>query len=198
MEVDDELSWIKQRLNFTARFGEFNVVDGMWNVRVTSHVLIKDVAGLLTEERVLHARMLSDETLKGAGFDWPRIAVAALNPHADDGGAIGREEIDIIAPEIEKAKAKQIDFAGPFPSDTLYLKVRDGEYDSAVSMFHDQGQVAIKLLGFHKGVNGSRGPANANCNAGSRKCFWYCVHKLRQRCSPTKCLHNVGWYDWKP
>ena len=152
MDVDDELSWIKQRLNVTSRSGEFNVVDGMWNARVTSHVPIKDVAGLLTVERILQAILLSDETLKAAGFDRPRIAVAALNPHAGDGGTIGREEIDIIAPAIEKAKAKQINVAGPFPSDTLYLKVRDGDYDCAVSMFHDQGQIAIKLLGFHKGV----------------------------------------------
>ena len=66
---------------------------------------------------------------------------------------IGREEIDIIAPAVKQAQSRQIACDGPFPSDTLYLKVRDGEYDCAVSMYHDQGQIAIKLLGFHMGVS---------------------------------------------
>ena len=152
MDVDDELSWVKQRLGVTYGASEFNVVDGMWNARVTSHVPIKDVAGLINTDKIVEAVVLADRTLKAAGFSRPRIAVAALNPHAGDGGAIGREEIEIIAPAVEKAKAKQINVEGPFPSDTLYLKVRDGIFDCAVSMFHDQGQIAIKLLGFEKGV----------------------------------------------
>jgi len=77
---------------------------------------------------------------------------AALNPHAGDGGQIGREEIDTIAPAVERARERQIHVDGPFPSDTLYIKVRDKQYDCAVSMYHDQGQIAIKLLGFHMGV----------------------------------------------
>lgn len=150
---EDETQWAKARIGFDGRVSEFNVIEGMWNARVTSHVPLKDVAGLLSEEEIVASIELADETLRSAGFARPRIAVAALNPHAGDGGTMGMEEIDIIGPAVEAAKARQIACDGPFPSDTLYLKVRDGEFDCAVSMYHDQGQIAIKLLGFHMGVS---------------------------------------------
>jgi 4-hydroxythreonine-4-phosphate dehydrogenase len=125
----------------------------MWNARVTSHIPLKDVAGRLSIQHIVEAILLADQTLKKAGYANPRIAVAALNPHAGDGGAIGREEIDIIQPAVIEAQQHQVNVAGPFPSDTLYLKVRDGHYDCALSMYHDQGQIAIKLLGFDQGVS---------------------------------------------
>jgi len=151
--VEDELRWAKNRLGYEGEVSEFNVVRGMWNARVTSHVPLREVAELLSVERIVKAIKLADRTLKDAGFARPRIAVAALNPHAGDGGAIGREEIETIGPAVEKAQALQIAAEGPFPSDTMYLKVRDGRYDCAVSMYHDQGQIAIKLLGFDMGVS---------------------------------------------
>ena len=151
--VEDELTFAKNRLGVTSRASEFNVIDGMWNARVTSHVPLKDVAGKLTIDLIVEAIALADQTLKKAGYASPRIAVAALNPHAGDGGTIGKEEIDTIAPAVEKAKLQEIEVHGPFPSDTLYLKVRDGQYDCALSMYHDQGQIAIKLLGFDQGVS---------------------------------------------
>lgn len=151
--TEDETQWAKQRIGHQGRVSEFNVVEGMWNARVTSHVPLRAVADLLSVEEIVASIGLADATLREAGFPRPRIAVAALNPHAGDGGAIGREEIDIIAPAVEKARGLQIACDGPFPSDTLYLKIRDGEYDCAVSMYHDQGQIAIKLLGFDMGVS---------------------------------------------
>jgi 4-hydroxythreonine-4-phosphate dehydrogenase len=151
--VEDELRWAKNRLGYEGQVSEFNVVRDMWNARVTSHVPLREVADLLSEERIVAAVTLADRTLKDAGFARPRIAVAALNPHAGDGGAIGREEIDVIRPAVARAQALQIAVEGPFPSDTMYLKVRDGHYDCAVSMYHDQGQIAIKLLGFDMGVS---------------------------------------------
>ena len=150
--AEDELQWAKKHLNHPGHVGEFNVIEGMWNARVTSHVPLRDVADLLTIERIVESIAFADLTLKGAGFEKPRIAVAALNPHAGDGGQIGREEIDTIAPAVARARELQIQVDGPFPSDTLYIKVRDKQYDCAVSMYHDQGQIAIKLLGFHMGV----------------------------------------------
>lgn len=150
--AEDELQWAKKRLNLKGRVGEYNVIDGMWNARVTSHVPLREVASLLSVERIVDSIALADVTLKEAGFDEPRIAVAAINPHAGDGGQIGREEIDIIAPAVERVRQMGIRADGPFPSDTLYIKVRDKQYDCAVSMYHDQGQIAIKLLGFHMGV----------------------------------------------
>ena len=153
IDQEDELQWAKARLGSTALASEFNVIEGMWNARVTSHVPLRNVAERLSEAGIVAAVRLADRTLREAGFERPRIAVAALNPHAGDGGAIGREEIEIIRPAVEQAKRLQIAVEGPFPSDTLYIKVRDGLYDCAVSMYHDQGQIAIKLLGFHMGVS---------------------------------------------
>ena len=153
LNAEDELRWAVARLGFDGRVSEFNVVDGMWNARVTSHVALRQVADLLSTDKIVNAVSLADDTLKQAGVARPRIAVAALNPHAGDGGAMGREEIDIIGPAVQQAKRRQIAVDGPFPSDTLYLKVRDGEYDCAVSMYHDQGQIAIKLMGFDRGVS---------------------------------------------
>ena len=151
--VADELTWAKKRLGVTGRASEFNVIDGMWNARVTSHIPLKDVAEKLNIDGIVDAIVLANQTLTRAGYDNPRIAVAALNPHAGDDGTIGTEEIEIIAPAVEKAKLQSIKVDGPFPSDTLYLKVRDGQFDCAVSMYHDQGQIAIKLLGFDQGVS---------------------------------------------
>jgi 4-hydroxythreonine-4-phosphate dehydrogenase len=151
--VADELTWAKKRLGVTGRASEFNVIDGMWNARVTSHIPLKDVAEKLNIDGIVDAIVLANQTLTRAGYNNPRIAVAALNPHAGDGGTIGTEEIEIIAPAVEKAKLQSIKVDGPFPSDTLYLKVRDGQFDCAVSMYHDQGQIAIKLLGFDQGVS---------------------------------------------
>ncbi|NIA68500.1 4-hydroxythreonine-4-phosphate dehydrogenase PdxA [Pelagibius litoralis] len=150
---EDETQWARTRIGHRGRVSEFNVIDGMWNARVTSHVPLNEVSGRLSEEEIVASVKLADQTLKAAGFARPKIAVAALNPHAGDGGKIGREEIEIIAPAVERARALQISCDGPFPSDTLYIKVRDGDYDCAVSMYHDQGQIAIKLLGFHMGVS---------------------------------------------
>ena len=153
LDVEDETQWARKHLGHAGRVSEFNVIDGMWNARVTSHVPLRDVADRLSIEEIVDSVRLADSTLKEAGFRRPRIAVAALNPHAGDGGNIGREEIEIIAPAVERARALQIAVDGPFPSDTLYIRVRDGDYDCAVSMYHDQGQIAIKLLGFQMGVS---------------------------------------------
>lgn len=150
--AEDELQWARKHLNCQGHVGEFNVIDGMWNARVTSHVPLRDVADLLTIDRIVASIAFADLIMKEAGFNEPRIAVAALNPHAGDGGQMGREEIDVIAPAVERARELKVLADGPFPSDTLYIKVRDGQYDCAVSMYHDQGQIAIKLLGFHMGV----------------------------------------------
>ncbi|MEH6651699.1 MAG: 4-hydroxythreonine-4-phosphate dehydrogenase PdxA [Motiliproteus sp.] len=149
----DELGYARQFFGIDGLVSEFNVANGMWNGRVTSHVAMKDVSDLLNVERISNSIALTDKTLKLAGYDDPRIVVSAYNPHAGDGGLMGREEIDAIAPAVEKMKQQQINVSGPLPADTLWLKVRDGEYDAAVTMYHDQGQIAIKLLGFDRGVS---------------------------------------------
>lgn len=152
LDAEDELQWARARLGYDGRASEFNVVDGMWNARVTSHVPLREVADRLTEDGIAEAIDLADRALRSAGIARPRIGVAALNPHAGEGGTMGTEEIDVIGPAVRRAQSRQIAAEGPFPSDTLYLRLRDRHFDCAVSMYHDQGQIAIKLLGFDRGV----------------------------------------------
>ncbi len=149
----DELGFARDFFGTNIPASEFNVANGMWNGRVTSHVAMRDVPELLTIEKIEQRIELTDRTLRKAGYRRPRIVVAAYNPHAGDGGLMGDEEIRVIRPAVERARNKQISVVGPLPADTLWLKVRDGEYDAVVTMYHDQGQIAIKLLGFDRGVS---------------------------------------------
>jgi 4-hydroxythreonine-4-phosphate dehydrogenase len=119
---------------------------------VTSHEPLRDVADMLTRERIAAAIEATDSTLRRAGVERPRIAVAGLNPHAGEGGVFGREEIDVIAPAVESAAKRGFAVEGPFPADTIWLRARRGDYDVVLSMYHDQGQIALKLLGFERGV----------------------------------------------
>jgi len=138
-------------------FGEMNVLDGVWIARVTSHVSLRAALDLVTAERIAAALALADATLRAAGFAAPRIAVAALNPHAGEGGLFGREEIEIIAPAVEEAARRGIGCRGPFPADTVFRRAFGGEFDGVVAMFHDQGQIATKLRGFERGVTVTAG-----------------------------------------
>jgi 4-hydroxythreonine-4-phosphate dehydrogenase len=149
---DDEISFSAGIVGVAGPAGEFNVLDRLWNARVTSHVPLSEVASLITGDRILRGLALTDGAMRAAGFDRPRIAVAGLNPHAGDGGNFGREEIDIIAPAMERAKADGIAAEGPFPSDTVFLRAKAGAFDAVLTMYHDQGQIAMKLMGFDRGV----------------------------------------------
>lgn len=149
---DDELHFIADHLGFSGRAGEINTQGGLWTSRVTSHVALADVAGLITRESVFDGIEFVDQILKSAGYAAPRVGVAALNPHAGDGGLFGREEIDAIGPAVARATAAGIDADGPYPSDTVFLRARAGEFDAIVTMYHDQGQIAMKLMGFERGV----------------------------------------------
>lgn len=152
MKFSDELHFFADRLKVSSYVCEFNTLGGLWTSRISSHVPLKDVVLSVTRERILGSIQLLYEALQSAGFEQPRLAVAALNPHAGEGGSFGQEEIDIIAPAVIEAQAKGYSVAGPFPADTIFLKARDGEYDGVVTMYHDQGQIALKLMGFDKGV----------------------------------------------
>jgi 4-hydroxythreonine-4-phosphate dehydrogenase len=110
------------------------------------------VSELLSEESILTATRVLDKALRASGNNNPKIAVAGLNPHAGDGGMFGSEEIDIIEPAVRLAQKEGLNVAGPFPPDTIFLMGRDGKYDAIVTMYHDQGQIAMKLMGFDHGV----------------------------------------------
>lgn len=148
----DELHYMAEKLGVTGYISELNTLDGMWTSRVTSHIALRDVADVISAERIEDATHLIDRTLRRAGYARPRIAVAALNPHAGDGGNFGREEIDVIEPAVRQMAGGQMAVTGPLPSDTVFLKVTRGEIDAVVTMYHDQGQIALKLLGFDRGV----------------------------------------------
>jgi 4-hydroxythreonine-4-phosphate dehydrogenase len=148
----DEIHWAADRLGFGGRCSEYNLLDGLWNCRVTSHIPMAQVASALTRAAIVESILDADRTIRRAGTARPRIAVAGLNPHAGEGGLFGREEIDVIAPAVEEAKARQVAVEGPFPADTVWLRAKRGDFDAVVTMYHDQGQIALKLLGFARGV----------------------------------------------
>jgi 4-hydroxythreonine-4-phosphate dehydrogenase len=149
---EDELRFFVDVLGYKGYVGEINATGELATTRVTSHVPLRAVADLITEEAVVAAIRLAHETLRASGNPHPRIGVAGLNPHAGDGGIFGREEIEVIAPAVERAKAQQISADGPYPSDTVFLRARDGAFDAVVTMYHDQGQIAMKLMGFERGI----------------------------------------------
>jgi 4-hydroxy-L-threonine phosphate dehydrogenase PdxA len=146
----DELEFFRQHLPAPAT-GEINILGEVWTSRVTSHVPLRDVGALITPANVMRGVRLLATTLRQSGRE-PRIAMAALNPHAGEGGAFGREEIDILAPTIAAAKAEGIDIAGPLPSDTVFPRAAAGAFNGVVTMFHDQGQIALKMVGLGQGI----------------------------------------------
>ena len=148
----DEIGFIDRTINPTKSGREFNVLDEVWNARVTSHVPLSDVAGLITEERVFSAIQLTIDTMEGAGMSRPRIGVCGLNPHAGDGGNFGSEDDSVIRPAVERAQKMQMAVSGPIPSDTVFVRALKGEFDAVLTMYHDQGQIAMKLIGFDRGV----------------------------------------------
>jgi 4-hydroxythreonine-4-phosphate dehydrogenase len=149
---DDEINFVRAALKNTGPASEFNVLDGLWNARVTSHIPLSKVASSISTEAIVRGLALTDASMRAAGFAKPRIAVAALNPHAGDGGNFGREEIDIIEPAVRAAIAKGFAVDGPFPADTVFLRAKGGQFDAVLTMYHDQGQIAMKLMGFDRGA----------------------------------------------
>lgn len=152
LKHEDELHYFAEYLGVTGYFCEFNTLGDLWTARVSSHIPLKDAAAMLSQERIVDATRLIYASLKASGNASPRVAMAAFNPHGGDGGVCGREEIDIIEPAVRQLRASGIPVDGPFPADTIFLKARDGQYQAVVTMYHDQGQIAIKLMGFSQGV----------------------------------------------
>jgi 4-hydroxythreonine-4-phosphate dehydrogenase len=122
-------------------------------VLATVHVPLADVPRLLTCERLLRVLRLTAASLPRFGLPRARIALAGLNPHAGEGGLIGREELEFFAPAVASARKEGLDVSGPFPADTVFLRASRGEFDVVVSGYHDQGLIPIKLLAFGRAVN---------------------------------------------
>ena len=123
-------------------------------VLVTIHLALREAIDALSTARVLETIEITDRALRAAGIARPRIAVAGLNPHAGEAGRFGREEIALIAPAVERARALGIDASGPHPPDTVFMRARGfGTFDVVVAMYHDQGLIPVKYLGIDEGVN---------------------------------------------
>ena len=145
----DELHFIAEKLNVSDFFCEFNVVDNFWTARVTSHIALKDVPNLITKENILKPIKLIHQTMKLNGLKSPRIAVQALNPHAE----FGTEEQEEIIPAIKEARDLGIDADGPLPCDTSFITAfKNKNHDCLVGMYHDALQCGLKAFGFDRGV----------------------------------------------
>ncbi|MHA1805489.1 MAG: PdxA family dehydrogenase [Promethearchaeota archaeon] len=141
-----------RNLKIRCPFGELNVLNNLWVSRVTSHIPLKEVSNRLTIKNVFGAIQLLNETMILAGNEKPRIAVASLNPHAGDEELFGKEETEFIQPAVKLAKKEGINVEGPFPADTIFLNAFKGFFDGVTTMYHDQGQIALKLMNFEAAV----------------------------------------------
>jgi 4-hydroxythreonine-4-phosphate dehydrogenase len=126
---------------------------GLGVVHVTLHQALRSVFDDLNTEAIVAKCRLVESVMRRLGVKRPRVGVCALNPHAGEDGLFGDEEQRIIAPAVAAARAGGMDVTGPIPADTLMVRARDGEFDAVVAMYHDQGHIAIKLLGMHSAVN---------------------------------------------
>jgi 4-hydroxythreonine-4-phosphate dehydrogenase len=120
---------------------------------VSTHVSLLEAIKRVRPERILTVLRLTDEAVRQMGIAEPRLAVAGLNPHSGEGGLFGDEEIKYIAPAIEQARRQGMNVTGPLPPDSVFLRTSEGQFDAAIAMYHDQGHIAVKMLGITHGVN---------------------------------------------
>jgi 4-hydroxythreonine-4-phosphate dehydrogenase len=139
---------ILARLSGTQDFAMLLMGRDLKVIHVTTHVALRRVPEMVTRERVLKVIRLARRTLEGLGASRPRIAVCGLNPHAGEDGLFGDEEQRVIGPAIEEARREGLDVHGPLPADTLFSRARGGEFDIVVAMYHDQGHIPVKTVGF--------------------------------------------------
>lgn len=122
-------------------------------IHITTHIALRKFLDTLNQDRVKTVIGIADTFLKRVGFSTPRIAVAGVNPHAGENGLFGDEEIMIVGPAVAAMKAQGVNVTGPCPPDTVFMQCHEGMYDMVVAMYHDQGHIPLKLLGFYDGVN---------------------------------------------
>jgi len=156
-KFNDEHQMFAKLTGHSGFFGEMNVIKEFSTFRVTSHVALREAVNMVTPERITSAIRLANDTLRSTGIAQPRLGVAALNPHNGENGLFGDEEIRIIRPTVEKMRGEGVNCTGPISSDVIFIKARNGDFDGVVMMYHDQGQIATKLLGFSKGVTVTAG-----------------------------------------
>ena len=148
----DDMGLLSDLFELDQPGSEINVLDELCTARVTSHIPLAEVSGQITSMGVLEAIQRLDLVLASMGASCRQLAVAGLNPHAGEGGLFGEEEFEVLEPAIAKARAGGISVKGPVSPDTVFVRARSGEFGGVVTMYHDQGQIAMKLLGFERGA----------------------------------------------
>ena len=126
-------------------------------VFVTTHIPLAEVPRQVTFDRIVNVTRLLDQVVRREGGARPRLAAAALNPHAGENGCMGKEDEETVKPALAALRAEGIDIDGPFPPDTLFIEETRRRYDGIVSMYHDQGHIPFKMLAFDRGVNSTLG-----------------------------------------
>ncbi|MBI1318382.1 MAG: 4-hydroxythreonine-4-phosphate dehydrogenase PdxA [Candidatus Hydrogenedens sp.] len=122
-------------------------------VHITGHLPLRAALDAVTTPRILESVRMANTALRSLGHAAPRIAVAGLNPHAGEQGALGREEIDIVAPAVALARAEGVHCVGPVPPDALFRQLMQDRYDGVVALYHDQGHIPVKMAAMERGVN---------------------------------------------
>jgi 4-phospho-D-threonate 3-dehydrogenase / 4-phospho-D-erythronate 3-dehydrogenase len=140
-------------LSRSTRYAMMLVNGSLRVVHVSTHVALRKALDLLTVDRVLDTILLADEALKRYVVTDPRVALAGLNPHAGEGGLFGEEEATTLRPAVERARHTGVDVVGPLPPDTVFAQAAGGEFDAVIALYHDQGHIAVKMLGLDTGVN---------------------------------------------
>lgn len=147
----DDIGLLSQLFGMEVPGSEMNILDELCTARVTSHIPLSEVPGHITSQGVLEAIQRLALLLETMDMSCRRLAVAGLNPHAGDNGLFGAEEAEVLAPAIAQAQAQGISVSGPYAPDTVFVRAQQGEFGGVVTMYHDQGQIAMKLLGFERG-----------------------------------------------
>lgn len=130
------------------------VADDLRVVPATTHIALRSVPDAVNEELILQqCRVINRGLVELFSLPNPRIAICAMNPHLGDGGLAGKEDQEIIAPAVEKARAEGMDVRGPYSADTIFVRASHGEFDAVLAMYHDQAMIAVKMHGFGRGVN---------------------------------------------
>jgi 4-hydroxythreonine-4-phosphate dehydrogenase len=141
------------RISKTTEYATMLVSGTLRVVHLTTHYSLKDACALVTKERILARLKLTDSSFRKWGVAGPRIGVAALNPHAGEGGLFGSEEIEQIMPAVKEAQNLGIDARGPFPADSIFVRAIGGEFDVVLAMYHDQGHIPVKVHGFEDSIS---------------------------------------------
>lgn len=150
----DYLEHLARKAGHTAHAVMMLAAPGLRTIPVTVHIALKDVPGALTRDSIVAQARVAEAGLKQQfGITRPRLGITGLNPHAGENGAMGDEEIRIIAPAIAELRASGMDVTGPLPADTVFHQEARAAYDVILCMYHDQALIPVKTLGFHEGVN---------------------------------------------